>query len=219
MASRKQKLLFLLLLIGVYIVSYLPLVNAPFEWFETFFHEISHGLAAIFTGGSVDKIVLSYNGAGLCYTRGGSSLLVAFSGYAGAALWGAFIFVGATAMGRNASVLSSILLVFVIITGALWARDLGTIIILFIIAAFLGLMIKFTFKHYIPVVTQFIGLYILVSATHAPLYLLSHNGKNDAHALSQITHLPELIWIAVWFVMALGTMWFLWRNFTRKMIT
>jgi len=59
----RQRLL--LFIVAAFIVDYLPFINLPFLWSETFFHEISHGLAALLTGGSIDSITLNFNGAGL----------------------------------------------------------------------------------------------------------------------------------------------------------
>ena len=69
-----------------------PYLGIPFNWLESFFHELSHGLAAIITGGKILQIELFSNGAGLCTTQGGIAFIIAFSGYAGAVGWGVLIY-------------------------------------------------------------------------------------------------------------------------------
>ncbi len=61
----------IILLIVAVVVSRLPIISIPFNWLESYFHELSHGLAAIVSGGSIIKIELFTNGAGLCTTLGG----------------------------------------------------------------------------------------------------------------------------------------------------
>ena len=39
---------FFILLIAAIIIKQLPLISIPFNWLESYFHEISHGIAAIF---------------------------------------------------------------------------------------------------------------------------------------------------------------------------
>ncbi len=83
-----KKYHFFILFVAAIIIKQLPLVSIPFNWLESYFHEISHGLAAILTGGKVLRIQLFANGAGLCTTQGGISFVISFAGYAGATLWG-----------------------------------------------------------------------------------------------------------------------------------
>src|ERR1044071_4227352 len=85
----------LLTTVAVYVLWNTPVVY-PLQIFVVFLHEISHGLAAVLTGGSIERIVLSANEGGACYTRGGSRFLTASAGYLGSVLWGAlFLVVGA----------------------------------------------------------------------------------------------------------------------------
>ena len=83
---------FIAFVLAAFLIDYLPLINLPFLWSETFFHEISHGLAAIMSGGEIYRITLNFNGSGTCETLGGVGFLVSFSGYAGSALWGLMIY-------------------------------------------------------------------------------------------------------------------------------
>ena len=42
----------------------------PFRLFVVFLHEISHGIAAVLTGGQIVSIAMG-NAGGVCFTRGG----------------------------------------------------------------------------------------------------------------------------------------------------
>ena len=52
-----------------------PLVY-PIKVFVVLLHEISHGLAAMLTGGSISRIEISPQLGGLCYFSGGWELVV-----------------------------------------------------------------------------------------------------------------------------------------------
>jgi hypothetical protein len=98
--SEKFKLnynLILLITVGLGIVFFLwesPIVY-PLKIFVVFLHELSHGLAAVLTGGSIVKIELSPNQGGICYTKGGWEFLVVTAGYLGSLLWGGMILLAA----------------------------------------------------------------------------------------------------------------------------
>jgi len=80
-------------LIGLGIVlAKLPLISRPFDWMETFFHELSHGLAATVTFGWMKRIKLNWDGSGYCVTRGGLRIPVLLAGYMGAVIAGMAIY-------------------------------------------------------------------------------------------------------------------------------
>ena len=60
----------------------------PIKLLTVLFHELSHGLAAILTGGKMLKIEISANEGGLCTTAGGIRWIVLSAGYLGSLLWG-----------------------------------------------------------------------------------------------------------------------------------
>jgi len=66
LTSRQRLIVFIVV---AFIIDYKPLLNLPFLWSETFFHEISHGLAALLTGGTIHNIALNFNGSGVCTTN------------------------------------------------------------------------------------------------------------------------------------------------------
>jgi len=60
----------------------------PLKLICVFFHEISHGVAAVLTGGRVGSIMLESNESGRTMAIGGSRFLVLNAGYVGSCLWG-----------------------------------------------------------------------------------------------------------------------------------
>ncbi len=60
----------------------------PLKILVVLFHEISHGLAAILTGGEIISLSVSTDQGGLAITRGGSRFLILTAGYLGSLLIG-----------------------------------------------------------------------------------------------------------------------------------
>ncbi len=206
-----QKYHFFILLIVAIIIKQLPLVSIPFNWLESYFHEISHGIAAILTGGNVLRIQLFANGAGLCTTQGGISFIISFAGYAGATLWGWGIYKLASAHQRAAQIFS--VLIFLLLVGSIifWGRDLLTWFILAVLAGIFLLTIKLQKIHYLQRLMQLFGLLILLNSLSSPSYLLDGRHLGDGAALASMTFIPEIIWIVIWFSLALLAMYSLYK--------
>ena len=94
----------------------------PFKLFVTFLHEASHGLAAILTGGAIDRFVVNPDTSGLCYTRGGFRPLVVMGGYVGSCLWGGALLVASRRAGWEKAVLIG-LAVFLLGFTVLYVRN------------------------------------------------------------------------------------------------
>lgn len=210
LALNKDKYLFIAYLIGAFVLSFIPVLHWPFAWLETFFHEISHGLAALATGGSINKIEIYFNGAGRCYTTGGWNGLISFSGYLGASLWGAAIYIFANSSRENNKWVAIVMAGFVVLCGLLWARNGITIIILSIISLSLYLSFRYVIGNIFPRFMEFVGIYVMVNAFRSPLHLVDGRHYGDGAALSDLTYLPELFWVGVWWACAAGLIYFIW---------
>jgi len=215
MGSKKEPIVFIVFVGGAFLISSIPIVHWPFSWLETFFHEFSHGLAALLTGGEVQRIVLHWNGSGLCYYAGGWRIAVAFAGYLGAVLWGAVIYLGARIAGRSSRWLAAAVLLIILISGVLWARDLITIAILSIISGVLYLSCRYVLGRVFPRLMEFAGIFVLVSAMRAPLNLVDGRHSGDGAALADLTYLPEIFWVIIWWVIALSVLISIWKGHAR----
>ena len=208
MSPRYQYLAFI---VAAFVVSMIPVVHWPFSWLETYFHEISHGLAAMVTGGSIERIVLHFNGAGLCYTRGGWQPLVSFSGYPGAVLWGAAIYLGARASGKGSHWLAAVIATMVAVSGVLWARDLITILILLIVCGTMYVSFRYVVGNVFPRLMEFAGVYVMVSAARAPLHLIDGRHIGDGARLANMSDVPEIVWAIIWCGLAVGALVLIWK--------
>lgn len=207
-----QKYQFYLLLIAAVFVRQLPFVSIPFNWLESYFHEISHGIAALVTGGNIVRIQLFTNGAGLCTTQGGIAFVISFFGYAGATFWGWAIYRVASAHQRAAQIFSGIMLLLLTSSLIFWARDLLTIFILIALAVMFVFTVKIRQLGTLQLLMKFFGLVILLNSLFSPTYLLDGRHLGDGAALASITFVPELIWVIIWLVLALMALYFLARS-------
>jgi hypothetical protein len=207
--SFSQKHQFWIFLLTAIVLRQLPLVSIPFNWLETYFHEISHGIAAILTGGSIVKIELFSNGAGLCTTLGGNRFIVSFSGYAGAVIWGAMIYVAAKSHQRLAQVFSFFVFLLLLITLLLWARDALTIFICLVLLTLFLLSLKTKNLKLLQLLLQFFGMVVLLNSLYSPFYLLDGRSIGDGANLANLTFIPEFIWVVIWSTMGLATLYLL----------
>ncbi|MBI3297162.1 MAG: M50 family metallopeptidase [Elusimicrobia bacterium] len=73
----------------------------PLKILTVFFHEISHNLAALLTGGTMGRILLESNEGGLASSSGGSRFLILNAGYLGSILWGSALMLAAARTNRD----------------------------------------------------------------------------------------------------------------------
>ena len=205
---------FLIELLLALIVKAIPLVHLPLDWFQTFFHELSHGLAALLTGGRIHAMQIAFDTSGSCLTSGGFPPLVLFAGYAGSALWGWLIYLSVSA--RHAKRIALVLGLSVLLAGLLWARDWITPWILLSIVAMFLLAYRYGKRTWTHRFVAFVGLYVLVDALRSPFYLLDGRSVGDGSELARLTYLPEFFWILVWATIALSLILLLYRQSGRS---
>ncbi len=201
------------LLLAAFIVSMIPVLHTPFSWMQTFFHEISHGLSALLTGGTIVNIELRLDGSGSCTYRGGVRPIVAFSGYAGAAIWGGLIYMMADNVShKSADRIAYLITGLILVTAIFWARDVVTFLVLGIIAVPFLIIVKTREILAEKIFVQFSGLYILLDAIKSPLHLLDGQSRGDGATLQDLIWVPEIVWVLVWMAMGFATLVFLFRR-------
>jgi len=206
---------FMIELLLAFFLTRLPYIAIPFKWFESYFHELSHGIATILTGGSVSHIQLFPNGSGLCFSQGGSSLLIAYAGYFGAALWGYVIFLMAT---QKQTIRFTLTLLALTVAASLlfWARDVLTIIILSVLIILFLLPLKLKNSSQLNRLLRILGLMIILNAMVSPMVLLGLSRQGDAVILANITWLPAWLWVMTWLTVSGFMLWLCWLKVDRK---
>lgn len=181
----------------------LALWDTPLVWplkiFVVFLHELSHGLAAVATGGSIVRIELSLAEGGLCVTRGGSRFLTLSAGYLGSLLFGALILVGGARSRRDRELVALLGLITLGVT-LVYVRSLfGFIYGAAAGAAFVGVAWKLP----AAVCDGVLALVGSVSCLYAAWdiasdLLLRDVPGSDANALAAITGVPGVAWGLLW---------------------
>ena len=69
----------------------------PLKIFVVLLHEVSHAVAAVATGGHVDRIVLDPYQGGAAYVTGGNAFITLSAGYLGSLAWGVLLILAAQA--------------------------------------------------------------------------------------------------------------------------
>lgn len=179
----------------------------PFRVFVVFLHEISHGLAAVLTGGAIESIGLSFDEGGVCRTRGGSPFVILNAGYLGSLLWGALFLVLGERRTRARAVIAAIGAFTVVVT-LLYVRTWFG----FGYGLAAGLAFVSVASRLRPSVSEV--LLAAIGATSV-LYavwdvatdvLLRHSGDSDAAALAQLTGVPAAAWGVLWIVISVGVL-------------
>ena len=87
----KQRLYLIALTVLILLLWPYP-VLFPLKLLVVFFHEASHAIATIATGGKVDELVVIGDQGGHVLSRGGNRFMILSAGYLGSLCWGAAIY-------------------------------------------------------------------------------------------------------------------------------
>ncbi len=185
------------------LLKQIPYLGIPFNWLESFFHELSHGIAALVSGGRIVQIQLFPNGAGLCTTQGGFAWLIAFSGYAGAVGWGVLIYKIGQLKSSVSRYFSAFLVLLLVVTCLLWVRDILTLFICLMLIALFTFSIKISHFNFLPVILKLFAIMVLLNSLSSPLYLIDGRGIGDGSALAELTFIPEIVWIIIWSIIGI----------------
>jgi hypothetical protein len=170
----------------------------PLRLLVVFLHEISHGLAAIATGGRVLRIELTAGEGGLCVTQGGWLLVVLNAGYLGSLVFGAvaLVVVARTRWDRGLVTglglfLAAVTLLYVrTLFGFAYGLVAGAALVA--VGSKLPSWSELVLKT-IGVVSCLYGVWDIFS----DVFFRSVRGS-DANALGRATGIPAVVWGTLW---------------------
>lgn len=205
----RRKLLFLLGFAvyfgGLWFLWSTPVVY-PLKIFVVLLHEVSHGAAALATGGTIQRIVLDPGQGGACHCPGGSAFLTLSAGYLGSLLWGAGLVLLAQTRRVRPTVVVGIAGGTVLALTAFYLR--GPFALTFGVAFGLGMAAA---ARWLPAATNRALLRVLglTSCLYAVLDIKSDvldrpHLPSDAAMLAELTGVPALLWGTIWIVLALS---------------
>lgn len=178
-------------------------VVLPLKLLVVLFHELSHGVAAVLTGGRIESLTVTPDQGGLAITRGGSRALVLTAGYLGSLVIGLALF--AVALRSTADRLVLGLLGAVLLgVAALYIRD-GFALVFCLAGG--GLMLagaRFLPRLGADLVLRVIGL---ASMIYVPWDILSDTilragERSDARMMAEEIGGATVIWGALWLALS-----------------
>lgn len=176
----------------------------PLKLLVVFFHESSHALMTLATGGEVKEFVINSKQGGHVLSSGGNRFWTLTSGYLGSLLWGSAIYLACVYAKRDDIVATTVgILIFLIGFGL--SRDLFTVMFTGVAGCSFILLGKLPKKEITDYVLRFFGL---VSMCYVPLDIWSDvisrsHLKSDAYMLAdEIGYLPTIGWGILWLLIS-----------------
>lgn len=182
----------------------------PLRTLVVFFHEISHGLAALITGGSIVKMQVTLGEGGQCVTRGGWTIIILSAGYIGSMVWGGLLLQLASRPKLSTAALWALAGVLGIVTVS-WVRPIwggGFLFGLVAAALFVACAVWLPDRLH-TLIVRTIGLTSCMYALLDVVALFRGNPGNvsDATLLAEATWIPAWVWASFWLVVSVGVAW------------
>ncbi len=175
----------------------------PLKVLVVFFHESSHAIATVLTGGQVAELMVSQDQGGHVLSRGGSRFLVLTAGYLGSLIWGTVLYLIA-ARTRKDAVAMTLLGCLIIAIALLFVRNLfgfafsaATGVAMILLGTWAGEKIN-------DFILQLIGL---TSMVYVPLDIYSDtisrsHLRSDARMLAEEFGGTTLMWGGLWIMLS-----------------
>ena len=204
-----------LTLLGLFVLVFLfwdwPLLY-PLRVFVVLLHELGHGLAAVLTGGSLERIAVNPDLSGVCWSRGGWRLVILPAGYLGSMLFGGLLLVAA-ARSRSDRTLAAALGLAVLLLSALFVRTAFGLLFGLGFGAALVAAASWLPAAANDLLLKFLGLtsilYALIDIKEDLIARTVYG--SDAYAMSRELFLPPVFWGVLWIAVALAAAaFFLW---------
>lgn len=215
--NSKQKLLLEIIIVStILILSFLywnSLYIYPVKLFVVLLHELSHGIAALISGGSINEISFNENLGGYCEVKGGVPILIANAGYLGSLIWGSY-FLLISKYDKYSKYTSFVLSILLIITAIFFINPgfpfYATLIFastLFFSAQFFPADIN---SYFLKIIGLISCLYVIVDIRQD--ILTKSDGINDAVILKDITGINQYLWGGIWLIISLTVTFFVVRK-------
>jgi hypothetical protein len=206
------QIFYLIILLGLIIYFWDRTLLYPFKLLVIFFHETSHALATILTGGEVKDFVVIQQQGGYVVSEGGNRFTILNSGYLGSLLWGLIIYIIAIKNKFNKKLMIALGIVIGLIT-LIFVRNLFAVLFGLIITAamiLIGIYVPDKINNFI---LRLIGL---TSMIYVPLDIVSDtiyrsHLKSDASMLADEIGGYTIIWGGIWLIISLTVLFFCLR--------
>jgi len=199
------------------IIFWENIVFYPIKLFVVMFHEISHGLATVFTGGKINFIQFNSKLGGLCSASGGNKFIIASSGYIGSLIVGILLFIFAYDYKKIQILNFSLALILIFFTANYFVDPVNIVfalvfaIVLLVAPKYLPAPINAYLMKTIGLISS---LYVLTDIKEDLLTLTYR--ETDAQTLAGITSINAIIWGLLWFLITGIAIYFLFKYGYKK---
>ncbi len=203
MNKNRKDIFYLVMIILAVFFLWNTTILYPLQILIVFFHESSHAIMAILTGGEVVEMQIDYMQGGHVLSRGGSRFLTLSAGYLGSLGWGIVIYFLAVQTDID-KIISCVLGVLIAVISIMFVRN--TFGLVFGVAGatfliFMGLKLSLKFNDFI---LRVIGL---TSMLYAPLDIFSDTIqrsylRSDARMLAEEFGGATMIWGGIWIIIS-----------------
>jgi hypothetical protein len=181
-----------------------PLV-LPLKLLVVFFHEVSHGLAAIVTGGRIESISVNLQQGGEAWTAGGSRFVVLSAGYLGSLAIGAGLLLAALRLHADRAILGGLGALMWLVC-VLYVRDIVAIAICLATGAALLAAARYLPVRACDLILRLIGLSSLL---YVPYDIFDDTIRrsalnSDARMLAEEIGGPTIFWGGLWLIVSLA---------------
>ncbi len=181
-------------------------VIIPLKILVVFMHEVSHGLAAVLTGGEIVSLSVSVEQGGLAVTRGGNAFVITSAGYLGSLLIGVLLFFAALKSRLDRMIMALLGGAMVLITAA-FIREifalgfgLGAGGLMLLSARVLSASVNDLLLRVIGLTSMIYVPYDIFSDTIARPGL-----RSDAYVLAEQFGGTTMMWGGIWLLLSLIT--------------
>jgi hypothetical protein len=198
-----KQLSYLILLLGLIIICWDYPIFYPLKLLVVFFHESSHALATLLTGGSVKELIINKDQGGHVISQGGNRFIILSAGYIGSLLWGVVIYL-ASVKSRYDKTIMTVLSISIIIITVVLSRSLFSWLFGLLTGGAMLLMAKYLAEQYNDFTLRVIGL---TSMMYAPLDIYSDtisrsHLQSDAYLLADYIGGTTLLWGGLWIIIS-----------------
>lgn len=214
-------------MLAIYLIPQLVLLARPLGLLSTVVHELGHGLFAIALGGDLHRLYIWSDGSGVAQYSGNfgrlSHAMTAAGGLLGPPLAALGLFVScrsAAAARRALGVLALILLISL----ALWVRNLFGLIFIAVLCAVLLLLALKGGPRVAQIATAFLAMQLTLSAFSRSDYLFTARAQtaqgwapSDTAQIADALLLPYWFWGALIAAVSLAILWVGLRSVARAL--
>jgi hypothetical protein len=178
-------------------------VVLPFKLLVVFFHELSHGLAALLTGGEIVSLSVNFQQGGLAITQGGSRFLILSAGYLGSLAIGAGLLLAALRSQADRAILGAIGVGMLGVL-VLYIRDIPTALICGATGGALLAAARYLTRPACDLILRVIGLSSLIYVPYDIFddTLRRAHLRSDARMLAEEFGGTTMLWGAAWLAIA-----------------